>query len=181
MPLSGDNFNRLAIFDPGPKRHAQTINFSRHARATYTRMNRIGKIKWRCTTRQLQDIALRGKAKDLIGKHFQFNIFKKRVVIIIFQSFGHAGDPFGGINGKWIFAQDPLSVRPMGRYPCFSYLMHLSGTDLHLNPLTIAPRNSGVDRAVTVGFGLANIIFKTSRHCPPPLMDHAQNTIAICV
>ncbi|EKD60839.1 MAG: hypothetical protein ACD_54C00527G0001 [uncultured bacterium] len=58
-------------------------------------------------------------------------------------------------------------------------LVHLAGADLHLDPLAVAARHRGMDRAIAVGFRLAQVILEPPRHRPPALVDHAQNAVTI--
>ena len=107
-------------------------------------------------------------------------MFEEFLVILgILEPLGQGFNPFGGIDGKGVFGAGAIAVGPVCGHPGFGHVMHLTGADLHLDAFAIAPRHGGVDRAVTVGFGLADIIFEAARHGAPALVDHAQHAVAI--
>src|SRR5690554_4470514 len=66
----------------------------------------------------------------------------------------------------------------MSGHAGFGHIMHLTRADLHFYPLAVATRNSGVNRAITVGFGLADVVLEPCRNSAPALMDRSQNGIA---
>ena len=57
--------------------------------------------------------------------------------------------------------------------------MHFAGADLHFNPFAITPRNRGVNAAIAVVFGLAQIVFEPPRNRAPALVDHPQDAVTI--
>src|SRR5699024_7064850 len=63
--------------------------------------------------------------------------------------------------------------------PGFGHVMHLLGADLHLDPLAVASRYGGVDAAVTVQLGLADVILEPARHRGPAAVDRPEHTIAV--
>ena len=67
----------------------------------------------------------------------------------------------------------------MGRNTGFGNIMHLTGADLHFNPLAVAARNGGVNRAISVGLGLADVILEPARNRTPALMDDPQCPVAV--
>ena len=73
-------------------------------------MDRIGIIQRRRPARQLDHIALGGKAEHLIGIHFQLYVFQKFVVIAFFKALRQGGNPLGGINGKRVLGAHAFAV-----------------------------------------------------------------------
>ena len=145
MTFGGDDFHRLTVFQPRPQRHADAVNLGRHARVPDARMDRIGIIQRRRSARQLHNIALGRKAEHLIGIHLKLHVLEKLVVILFVQTLGQAGNPFGGINGKGVLGAHALAVGPVRGHASLGHFMHLTGADLHLNPLAVAARHRGMD------------------------------------
>src|SRR6056300_85827 len=57
--------------------------------------------------------------------------------------------------------------------------MHLTCSNLHLDPLSVAARYGGVNRTIAVAFWLANIILETARNSAPTLMNDPKCSITI--
>ena len=143
-------------------------------------MNGISKINRRCAFRKLDHIALWRKAKHFIRIHLELHGLKKiKMVMIGIKLRDQRVNPLKGIHGEWVFTAHAIPIRPMGRHAAFRNIMHLLGADLHFNALTVSAGNGGMNRPIPVGFWLANIIFKSTRHGPPALMDNSQHAITI--
>ena len=83
---------------------------------------------------------------------------------------------------SWFFAVylslDTFLVSPVGRNPILSDLMHFLGPNLKLNR-TFGSINGRMDRLVTIGLAIGNVILEPPRHRPPKLMNIAQHGINI--
>ena len=69
LAFGSDDFDRLAVFQPRPQRHADAVDLGRHAGIADAGVDRIGIIKRRGAARQLHHITLGGEAEHLIGIH----------------------------------------------------------------------------------------------------------------
>ena len=77
-------------------------------------------------------------------------------------------------------ALDTFLVSPVSCNPVFGNLVHFLGTDLDFNG-PFWPINRCMDRLVTIGFRIGNIVFKTARHRTPEFMDVSQHGVNITV
>jgi hypothetical protein len=107
-------------------------------------------------------------------------VLEKLVVILaVVEAFGQRGDPFRRIDGEPVHDALAVAIGPVRGDACLGHLVHLAGADLHLDPLAVAARDGGVDRAVAVRLGLADIVLEPPRHGAPALMDHTEDTVAV--
>ena len=143
-------------------------------------VDRISKINWCRALGQLDHVPFGGEAEHLIRIHLQLDRFEKFVVIVLaIKLFRQRGNPLGRVNSKGVFGTHAVAVGPMRRHARLGHVMHLAGANLYLDPLAIAPRHRGVDRAITVGFWLADIILEPPRHRAPTLVDGAKRAVAV--
>ena len=77
-------------------------------------------------------------------------------------------------------ALDTFLVSPVSCNPVFGNLVHFLGTDLDFNR-PFWSINRCMDRLVTIGFRIGNIVFKTARHRTPEFMDVSQHGVNITV
>ena len=75
-------------------------------------------------------------------------------------------------------ALDTFLISPVSCNPVFGNLVHFLGTDLDFNR-SFWPINRCMDRLVTIGFRIGNIVFKTARHRTPEFMDISQHGVNI--
>ena len=180
LALRGGDLNRLAVFDPGPQRHAHPVDLGPHTGIADTGVDRIGEINRRGAARQFYHIAVGCEAEHLIGVHFKLHRFEEILVIGLgVELLGQLADPLGGIDGKGVPAAHPVTVRPMRGDAGLGHVMHLAGADLHLHPLAVTARDGGVDRPITVGLGLADVILEPPRHRAPAPVDRPEGAVAV--
>ncbi len=180
LPLGGDNLDGLPIFQARPQGHAHAIHLGAHAAVADAGVDGIGEIERGGAARQLHHIALGREAEDLIGIHLELHMLEEFIRILgSIEMLGEAFEPFRGIHRKGIFRPHPIAVGPVRRHARFRHLVHLAGADLDFDALAVAPRNGRVDRAVAVGFGLADVILETPRNRPPAAMHRPEHAVAI--
>ena len=101
-------------------------------------MDRIGKVDGRGPSGQLDHVALWRETKDLIRIHLKLDRFEEFVMVIFpLKLFVEGGDPFSRIYRKGVFRAHAIAIGPMGRHTGFGHIMHLGGSDLHLDPFAI--------------------------------------------
>ncbi len=140
LPLGGDDLDRLAVLDPGPERHADTVDLGADAGIADPGMDRISEIERRGAARQFHHLAFGGEAEHLVGIHLELHVLEEVVVILgVLEPLGQRREPLGGINGKRVFGTHAVAVAPMRRHPGLGHLVHLAGADLHLDALAVPP------------------------------------------
>ena len=75
-------------------------------------------------------------------------------------------------------ALDTFLVSPVSCNPVFGNLVHLLSTDLDFNR-PFRTINRRMNRLITIGFRIGNIVFETSRHRTPELVDVSQHSINV--
>ena len=71
-----------------------------------------------------------------------------------------------------------LLILPVGGHAVFRRLVHLPGTDLHLEGDALPADDRGVEGLVHVGLGCADIVLKAAQHRLEHVVDAAQHVIA---
>ena len=142
-------------------------------------MNAIGIVERRRPLGQLDHIALRGEAEHLIGIKLELHVLEEIDIVAFVEPLRKRRDPFRRIDGKGVLRPHAVAIGPVRRHPGFGHLVHLAGADLDFYLLAVTPRYGGVDRAVAVRLGLADVILEPPRHRLPALMDRTEDHVAI--
>ena len=131
-------------------------------------MDRKGESKRCRALGQLDDVTLGREAEHLVGVHLQLHGFEKLIVIRRrLEMLRQPGDPARGIDGKGVFRPLAVAVGPVRRDTGFGDFVHLMGTNLHFDALAVAAQNGGVQAAIAVLLGLADIVLAARGQRPP--------------
>ena len=158
MRLGGDDLDLVAIAERGTQRHEPAIDLGADAGVADLGMHRIGKIDGGSAARQRDQVAFRGKGKDLVLKHLELGVLEKFL------------RPRGVVEDVQKLAQ-PAILRPLGLAGAlfvapmrgdaeFGDLVHVAGADLHLDALLLRSDDTGVQRTVIVRLGSRYVVFK---------------------
>ncbi len=83
------------------------------------------------------------------------------------------------MTGAHAAGRGAFFILPVRRHAQFGVFMHLFGTDLDLNGFTARPQDHGVDRLVTVRFGVSDIIIEFIRQVTIVRMHYPQRGVAV--
>ena len=144
-------------------------------------MNLIGKVNrsrilWKRTNRPIwsKDINL------FCQIVFFDSIYKFLGIIRLVLEFHHLLDPVHP-NSRFLainLTLDSFFVGPVSRNPVLSNLVHFLGTDLELDG-TFWTVDSGMDRLVTIGLTVGDIVLEATWHGLPKLVNIAQHGIDV--
>ena len=140
-------------------------------------MDRIGEIDRRGATRERDQVALGREAEHLILEHLELGILEKFLRVGgMLQNIEQLAQPAILLS---LGLAAVLLVAPVCRDAQLGDLVHLAGTDLHLDALTLRPDDAGMERAVIVGLGRRDIVFEPARHDRVMAVDDAQRLVAL--
>ena len=102
---------------------------------------------------QVDDIALGGKGKDLLGEQVALQIMEQVPGVLadalVFQQLTHPCQALVQL----IVAIQALFILPVGCNAVLGHLVHLAGADLHLKGDALVADDRGVQALVAVGHG----------------------------
>ena len=180
LALGRHDLHRLAVLEAGPEGDADAVDLGADAAVADPGVDRVGEVEGGGAAGEFDHFALGGEAEHLVGIHLHPDVFEELVVVVAaFEAFGERGHPGRRVDGKRVFHPDPVAVGPVGGHPGLGHLVHLAGADLDFHALAVAPRYGGVDRAVAVGLGLADIVLEAARDGAPALVNGAEDGIAV--
>ena len=126
-------------------------------------MHRIGEIDRRRAGRQFDDAAFRRKDVNFVREEIGFHALDKfkRTARALLQ-LQQALQPALGANLRGSAAFARLFISPVRGDPHFRHLIHIFGTDLHLDRHAVRTDHRGMQRLIAVGFGDSDVIFHTA-------------------
>ena len=140
-------------------------------------MDCVGKIDRRGPARENDDIAHWGKAKNLIGIHFEFGMLEEIIrigcLVQYFKEFSHPTEFSTRSNVGSLF------VMPMGCHAILGNLVHFLGTDLNFNSMTVRSDNGRVQGFIAIGFWRADKVFDSAGNDVVGGMNDAEGPIAL--
>ena len=165
----GNDFNLVPCFQLGSQRYHTTIDLGTSRFFPNLGMNLIGKVNrsrilWKRTNRPIwsKDINL------FCQIVFFDSIYKFLGIIRLVLELHHLLDPVHP-NGRFLAINltfHSFFVGPVSRNPVLSNLVHFLGSNLELN-WPFRSINSRMDRLVTIGLTIGNVVLETSWHWFP--------------
>src|SRR5665213_3592799 len=133
LRLGGYDIDLVAVGENRPQRHQPPVDLGADAGIADLAVHGIGEIDGGGTARQLDQIALRREAEDLILVHFELGVLEE------FLRIGRVLDDVEALAQPAILAavgiRRALLVDPMRGDAELGHLVHLGGADLYLNAL----------------------------------------------
>src|SRR4029077_2563719 len=154
LVLAGDDLDDLAVGEHVAERHDASVHLRTPAAMAEGGVHLVGEIERRSATRQIDHFTLRGEHVHPILEELRAHAFDE--IAVGLGAFGNA--LLGLEQPPYPFdlalivgiAYAAFLVRPVRRDAELGVLLHLRGTDLHLDALRQRSDHRGVDRAVAV-------------------------------
>ena len=178
----GDNLNHITRLEFGSQRHHTTINLGTCGLLTDLGMDGIGKVNRTWIFRQFLNSTIWCKDINSLWEDIFFYRVNKSLSIPVrgILEFHKILNPIHSQSRLFriYLALDAFLVSPVSCNPVFGNLVHLLSTDLDFNR-PFRSINRRMDRLITIGFRIGNIVFETSRHRTPELVDVSQHSINV--
>ena len=142
-------------------------------------MDGVGEVDGVGAGRQVEDVTLGGEHVDVVVEQVELHVVDEVVGVGILLRFHQAADP-----GKLFVvgrhaALQTVFVFPVGRHTVFGHVVHIPGTDLHLEGYALAADDGGVKRLIHVGLGGADIVLEAAGDRLVHIVDQAEDVVAV--
>ena len=141
-------------------------------------MNGIGKINYGRALRQADNVTARSKNEDLLRSNIRLDRLDDILHILGFLlRFQQLSDP-GKTLIQRILALHADLILPVGSHAVFRRVVHIPGTDLHLERNALLIQDGGVQRLVHILLGGGNIVLEPVWYWTQHIMDDAKDIVA---
>ena len=159
--------------------HHPVVDLAAHHPVADGGVDGIGKVDAGGTRGQVDDIALGGKGKDLLGQQVALQVMEQVAGVLadalVFQQLADPGQALVQL----IVAVQPFLVLPVGGNAVLCLFIHLAGADLHLKGDALVADDGGVQALVAVGLRGGDIILEAVGQRVVHIVDEAQGAVAL--
>ena len=178
--LGDEDFDPLPGLKRRVERNHRAVDLGAAATVAEVGVHAVGKIDRRRAARQVDDLALRRHHVDRLVERRLFVVAHPvRTVgnfVLPSQQLAQPGDLFVITSGRALAA---FLVAPVRSNAQFGVLVHVAGTDLHLQRPPVAAVHGGVQRAIVVALGVGDVVVEFLGDRRPQVMHDAQHRVAI--
>ena len=174
--LGGQHLHNVAVAQLGVDVGDSVVDFRADHGVAHAGVDGIGKVNGGGAGGQGDDSALGGVDEHLVVEHIDLHVLHEFLGVGILLSFQKPANPFKVLLRAGAGA---LLVLPVGGNAVFRCLVHLPGTDLHLEGDALRADDGGVQGLIHIGLGGRDVVLKPSRHQIEQVVDMAQYVVAV--
>jgi hypothetical protein len=149
------------------------------AGVTDLRVNHVGEVNGRGPARELDDFAHRGEGIHVLRVEVELEAFEEVArVLDLLRPLDQRAEPLESLVVV-MRAAAALFVLPMSGHALFGDAVHFFGANLHLEWLSFAADDRGVERAVEIVARRRNPVFEAAGHGLPEVVDDAEGRVTM--
>ena len=177
--LGGEHLHNVAVFQVGVIGHHPPVHPGPHHAVAHSRVDVVGKIDGGGSGGQALDVPVGGKDEHLVGEHIHLQGADKFLRVGVLLALQQLADPFKVHLAAQLLVCHPLLVLPVGRDAVLRGLVHLPGSDLHLEGNALPADDRGMEGLVHIRLGRADVVLEPPQHRLEHIVNTAQHVVAL--
>ena len=182
--LACKNLNSVAVLNDIIDIHKLSVNSGSNHLISDSRMDAVGKIDRRRSRRKILHISRRSEAVNAVGKEVQIRLYDIKelgIILHVLLPLKNLTEPgiLRVLAGLSVNAVLIFLIFPVSSDTVFSCTVHIVGSYLNLEGLSLRPYKGRVKALVHVALRHGDIILETPRNRGVHLMNYAKRRVAV--